>query len=98
MDGLAIETELARVFNHEFAIEAELRRLFTRELDADLSALAADESLREALGVDSLRVLELVAVAEWHFDVSLDDRWLGRPLTLRRLVAAIAAAKEERRP
>jgi len=75
-------------------LETELRTVLGDELSQDLSNLAAETPLAEALGIDSLRALELMAAVEEHFDIVFEDTDLARAHTLRGIHDAILQTRE----
>jgi acyl carrier protein len=60
----------------EARVVTELARLIVEELDLPLAAaeINPDASLFEGgLGIDSIAIVELIAVAEEHFDLKFED-------------------------
>ena len=76
------------------AIETELRAVLGRELKQDLTTTDAEAPLAQALGIDSLRALELLAVVEEHFGIEFEDADLARDHSLARIRDAIAESQE----
>ncbi len=70
-------------------LEDELRALIARKLEADASQTDPEALLGEALGIDSLTGLELMAWVEEHFDVLFDDAHLAQPRTLANILTAL---------
>ena len=67
--------------------------LAARFFKADRDALAPDADMFEALGIDSLKALELLSEVEMAFDVEIPDYELQDLRTFAELAAKI----EERR-
>lgn len=77
---------------HTSSHEAELRTFLAAHFDQDLAALPLDTSLDEALGLDSLDGLELMAEIEEHFDVCFPPEDVNAPRTLGNILEALDAS------
>ncbi|HEX7480434.1 MAG TPA: acyl carrier protein [Polyangiales bacterium] len=67
----------------------ELMALAARRFKRDVATLAADRDVFESLGIDSMRVLELLSELEQHFDVEIPDYELRDVKTFAQLAACI---------
>ena len=65
--------------------ERQLRELIAAVTGRDPSHLTADDDLVEALGLDSLTALRLLAMVEKRFQVRIPDAELTTMRTLRRI-------------
>ncbi len=70
-------------------LEQDVRRLVADVTRQDTGALGADDDLVEALGVDSLQGLQILARVEKHFDVRLPDDELIGLRTVGRIAALV---------
>ncbi|HSG00027.1 MAG TPA: acyl carrier protein [Vicinamibacterales bacterium] len=70
-------------------LEQEVRRLVADVTRQDTRALGADDDLVEALGVDSLQGLQILARVEKHFGVRLPDDELIGLRTVGRIAALV---------
>jgi len=70
-------------------LEQDVRRLVADVTRQDTRALGADDDLVEALGVDSLQGLQILARVEKHFDVRLPDDELIGLRTVGRIAALV---------
>ncbi len=79
--------------------ESRLRQLVSASTGVDVSRLDSDHDLVDALNLDSLGGLELLAYVEQQFDVFFDDRHLAAPATLACILDAIddASGRDARR-
>jgi acyl carrier protein len=70
-------------------IEARVRALIAGVARQDVASLSREADLVEALGVDSLQGLQILAGVEKHFDVRLPDDELVELRTIGRIVAIV---------
>jgi acyl carrier protein len=70
-------------------LEQDVRRLVAEVTRQDTRTLGADDDLVEALGVDSLQGLQILARVEKHFDVRLPDDELIGLRTVGRIAALV---------
>jgi len=75
------------------ARETSLRRHLQRIMKRDVSDLGLDDDLQEALGIDSLSTLEVLASVEDEYDVTFDENDLSRFRTLRLILDALDGAR-----
>lgn len=66
--------------------EQELRALFSRVSKADAGGVGLDDDLMDALGLDSLASLRLLAAVEKHFGIRFPDERLAEFRTLRKIL------------
>lgn len=87
------------------AIEQIIRTLVSQELKLPPGAITHATNLRELPGIESIKVLRIIAKLENHYDIELADDVVFRISTVGELVrsirdlapaAAAAAAGEER--
>jgi acyl carrier protein len=71
--------------------EEKLRVLLAEVAGQGVSAVNADEDLVEALGLDSLAGLRLLAMVEKRFGVRFADDRLGNYRTIRQLLDFIGS-------
>ena len=83
--GLALAAALASVS----AAEARVRGLIQDVSRRDTSALGRDDDLVEAIGMDSLEGLQILAMVEKRFDVRLPDEELVQMRTIGRIADSI---------
>jgi acyl carrier protein len=79
--------------------EARLRAVLVKTSKATPETVAAvgpDDDLIEALGLDSLQGLRVLAALEKDFEIRFEDARLGELRTLRALLDAIREARKER--
>ncbi len=69
--------------------ESRLRQLVSATTGVDVTRLDSGDDLVDALDLDSLGGLELLAYVEQQFDVIFDDRHLAAPPTLGCILDAI---------
>ena len=69
--------------------EGLLRRHLQRVTKRDVSGVGLDDDLGDVLGIDSLSMLELLALVEEECDVTLDENDLSRFRTLRLILEAL---------
>lgn len=67
----------------------QLMAMAARRFKKDVSVLRADADVFESLGIDSMRVLELLSELEQHFDVEIPDYELRDVKTFAQLAACI---------
>lgn len=72
--------------------EPELRAFLSMKFGQDLSAFPLEDSLLDALGLDSLAGLELMADIEDEFDLYFTDEQISRPRTLGNILEALDAS------
>jgi acyl carrier protein len=70
-------------------IEQTISRLVSEELKLPMEELKGDTNLRELPGVESIRVLRIIARLERAYDVELEDELVFRVQTLGELADAI---------
>jgi acyl carrier protein len=75
--------------------EAELRAVVAEVSNRDVSKLDLGDDLVEALDLDSLAGLRLLAAVEQRFGVRFPDDQLSDLRTFRRLLDALEAAPKE---
>jgi acyl carrier protein len=78
---------------HPDAVLAELTRLLTRICKHDQPGLSAETMLDEIPGIDSLRLLQVVAHLEERFDVEIDVSALDDLHRGYDIVNAISSAR-----
>lgn len=69
--------------------EEVLREIIARVTRKDVSELAKADDLVEALGIDSLAGLRVLAAVEKHFEVRFPDERLGEFRTMNRVLEFI---------
>jgi acyl carrier protein len=74
-------------------IEAGVRQLIGQISGDEVWQLAPDEDMVQALSVDSLQGLQILAAVEKRFDVRLPDEELIKLRTLRRIADAVERAE-----
>ena len=74
-------------------LDVALRGLLAELSRADTTSINTDEDLREALDLDSLAALRMLASVEKHFDVRFPDERLSDLRTIGVLLDAIADAR-----
>jgi acyl carrier protein len=88
--------------NHEDRIVTELRQLIVDELHVNLSPAAIDPDasfFEDGLGIDSIAIVELIALAEDRFDVQFaDEDLVASSFANLRTFARLIAAKPRRAP
>jgi acyl carrier protein len=67
---------------HGANVEAQVREIIATVAKQDLSAIGRDADLVEALGVDSLQGLQVLAAVEKRFRIRLPDEELVRMRTI----------------
>jgi acyl carrier protein len=75
------------------AVFSELGRLLRRVCDHPIPDLSADTLLEQIPGIDSLRLLQIVAHLEEHFDVEIEIGALDDLSRARDIVRAVLAAR-----
>jgi acyl carrier protein len=75
--------------------EEMLREILAGVVQKDVSELARDDDLVEALGIDSLAGLRALAAAEKRFDVRFPDERLGEFRSVNRILEFIEEQKEK---
>ena len=78
--------------NDRIQIEAGIRQLIGQVSGHDVWRLAPDDDMVEALSVDSLQGLQILAAVEKRFDVRLPDEQLIELRTLRRIADEVERA------
>ena len=73
-------------------IDSRIRGVITDVTRRDLSAIASDDDLVAALGVDSLQSLQVLALVEQRLDVRLRDEELAQLRTITKISEAVATA------
>ncbi|MCB9506953.1 MAG: acyl carrier protein [Myxococcales bacterium] len=71
------------------ATEQRLIELAAATFSVSATGLTADADMFEALGIDSLKALELLSEVELEFDVQIPDYELRGVTTFRALAAKI---------
>jgi acyl carrier protein len=88
--------------NHEDRIVTELRQLIVDELHVNLSPVEIDPDasfFEDGLGIDSIAIVELIALAEDRFDVQFaDEDLVASSFANIRTFARLIAAKPRRAP
>jgi acyl carrier protein len=88
--------------NREDRIVTELQQLIVEELHVDLTAAEIDPDssfFEDGLGIDSIAIVELIALAEERFDVQFADADLvASSFANIRTFARLIAAKPRRAP
>jgi acyl carrier protein len=79
-------------------LEPRVRDVLAEASRRDVSMLGADDDLIEALGLDSLQGLQVLALMEKRFSVRFPDHRLAELRTIRRLASAIADVRDGRAP
>lgn len=74
-------------------LDSELRQLLSSKSGHDLSGIGSELDLVEALGVDSLAALRMLANVEKHFGVRFPDDRLSEYRTLDRMLSLINEQK-----
>ena len=72
--------------------ERELRGLITKTTKADVSTLGLDDDVMDALGLDSLAGLRLLAAVEKRFGIRFPDERLGEFRSLRKILEVLASS------
>ena len=75
--------------------EPRLRALLADLSKRDTAPISLDEDLLEALDLDSLGALRMLAAVEKRFGVRFPDGELSQLRTLRRLLDSIALTEQE---
>jgi acyl carrier protein len=88
--------------NHEDRIVTELQQLIVEELHMNLSPAEVDPDasfFEDGLGIDSIAIVELIALAEDRFDVQFaDEDLVASSFANIRTFARLIAAKPRRAP
>jgi acyl carrier protein len=71
--------------------EAEIRALVAETSSCDVSRLDPDDDFCEALGLDSLDRLNVLAAVEKHFDVSFADEQISELRSVADVLGAVEA-------
>ena len=71
------------------SLESWLRAQITAITRKSVDGVGADDDLRQAVGLDSLDTLELLASIEDHFDFLFSDDDLTQYLTITQIMRAI---------
>jgi acyl carrier protein len=77
------------------ATEADLRKLIAAVLRRETGPLTQETRLEDALGIDSLDVLRLLAAAEERYDMRIADEQLLRLRTYGDLLALLGVEVAE---
>ena len=72
-------------------VEMEVKRIIANVAPAGGAAVATDEDLVEALGVDSLQGLQILAEVERRFDIRLRDEELIEMRSVARMPSCSAS-------
>jgi len=75
-------------------VEARVRSIIADVVRQDARALTRDADLVEALGVDSLQGLQILAGVEKHFAVTLPDEELIELRTIGRIADAVERERQ----
>lgn len=88
--------------NHEDRIVTELQQLIVEELHMNLTPAEVDPDasfFEDGLGIDSIAIVELIALAEDRFDVQFaDEDLVASSFANIRSFARLIAAKPHRAP
>ena len=76
-------------------IEDQIRELFTEQLKLEPSKIAADASIKEDLGADSLDTTELIMAIESKFNVSIPDDEALQLLTFGDVLRCVQSKIEQ---
>lgn len=77
------------------AIGTTISTLVSEELKIPLEQITPTTNLRDLPGVESIKVLRIVAKIERHFDVELEDDLVFRVKTIQELAEAIQELLKE---
>ena len=77
-------------------IETEIRRSLTRLTEHDVSQIAVEQDLGEAIALDSLGRLELLSEVEDQLDLTIYEADSEVTSTIAGMVAIVEKALEER--
>jgi acyl carrier protein len=80
------------------ATEADLRNLITAVVRREIGPLTPETRLEDALGIDSLDVLRLLAAAEERYDMRITDEQLLRLRTYGDLLELLRIETAETAP
>ena len=79
-------------------IEDAIKKIVQTTLNLpDESEIESSTNLRDLPGVESIKILRIVASLEKKFDVRLDDQVVFRVSTIAELAGAVSKLVEERR-
>jgi acyl carrier protein len=79
-----------------YDIVTAVAQIAAAELGAPAESLSADADLRAIEGMDSVKVLRMVAKIEQAFDIELDDEVVFALTTIAGMAAAVEQALRER--
>jgi acyl carrier protein len=77
-------------------IEDAIKQLVQSTLKLPDGELASTTNLRDLPGVESIKILRIVASLEKKFDVRLDDQVVFRLSTIEELASAVSKLVQER--
>jgi acyl carrier protein len=77
-------------------IETSVREIVSAISRQNLTAVGSNDDLVEALGVDSLQGLQILASVEKRFDIRLPDEELIRMRTIGAIVAGVQRQQDGR--
>lgn len=77
-------------------LQKEMARIIAGEMDIALSQLGPEVNLMKDLGLDSLKAIELLAIMEENFEVSIPNDSLEKYPTLARLSAYLCELRSDR--
>jgi acyl carrier protein len=78
-------------------IEDAIKKIVQSTLNLPESEIESSTNLRDLPGVESIKILRIVASLEKKFDVRLDDQVVFRVSTIEELAGAVSKLVEERR-
>ncbi|OJH38024.1 acyl carrier protein [Cystobacter ferrugineus] len=78
-------------------IEDAIKKIVQSTLNLPESEIDSSTNLRDLPGVESIKILRIVASLEKKFDVRLDDQVVFRVSTIEELAGAVSKLVEERR-
>lgn len=90
-------TSLAFPVMTEPGIEDAIKKIVQNTLNLPESELASTTNLRDLPGVESIKILRIVASLEKKFDIRLDDQVVFSLSTIEELAAAVSKMVEQRR-
>jgi acyl carrier protein len=77
-------------------IEDAIKKIVRSTLNLPESEIASSTNLRDLPGVESIKILRIVASLEKKFDIRLDDQVVFRVSTIEELAGAVSKLVEER--
>ena len=78
-------------------IEDAIKKIVRSTLNLPEIEIESSTNLRDLPGVESIKILRIVASLEKKFDVRLDDQVVFRVSTIAELAGAVSKLVEERR-